>query len=89
MADVVAAAGAESRREHTDAAAVAKFVDPVEQIDDIEPRRQRLGAWEHLKLVRDANIERRVALVNVELANPDGRPPPYFMFIENNVLSHR
>ena len=39
----IAAARAELRSEHADAAAVADLVDLVEEIDDVETHRERLG----------------------------------------------
>ena len=47
----------ELRREHTDAAAVADQIDAVEQVDDVEPQRRRLGIAGQQELARDTDIE--------------------------------
>src|ERR1700722_18744957 len=43
-AEIKAAARPVLRREHADAAAVTELVDLVEQIDNVEPHGERLGA---------------------------------------------
>ena len=54
-----AAPGAELRRAHADAGAVADFIDLVEEIDDVEARRQALPAHQR-EVLADAEIDRDI-----------------------------
>jgi glutamine amidotransferase PdxT len=57
QAEIVTTARAVLRREHADAGTCAQLVDLVKQIDNIEPRGERLVAWCELEVVRNAQID--------------------------------
>src|ERR1700733_7507334 len=57
-------ARAELRSEHADAAAVADLVNLVEEIDDVEAHRERLGARRSENTVCDPEIDGRTGFID-------------------------
>jgi hypothetical protein len=71
--------------EHTDAAAAPDLIDRLEEIDDVEPQRHRLGIVGQQKLPRDADIELRVRRHGADIGITAAQPAPAIMMAENRM----